>query len=142
MSSDLYLGKAFISFFILLAVLAVSCTSRRDEDDALKAAGKIHSQFQRGEYVAVYQEAADGLKRAIDEQSFVAAMRRLHEGNGILRKITPIGYQTGIDSRSGRNYILLFDLEFERLRARERLVFIRSQSQRMELWDLVMDKMQ
>jgi hypothetical protein len=127
--------------FTLLVLFAASCYSKQDEGDALTAAAKIHSQLQNGDFVTVYKEAGPGLRQAIDETSFVVAMGHLYKDKGALRKITPVAYQRGVDSRSGQNHTLLFDLEFERLRARERLVFTRAQSQEMELWDLVMDRM-
>jgi hypothetical protein len=131
-------GRLFL--LLLTVLLAVGCYSKKDEEDAFKAAERVHSQLQSGDFSSVHREAGPGVKRAMNESSFVEGMRRAYQENGTLRRITPVAYQSGVDAKAGRIHTLLFDLEFERFRVRERLVFTRSQSGKMELWDLIMDR--
>lgn len=77
----------------------------------------------------------------MDESSFVNGLARLYKENGALKKITPRAYQSGMDAKAGKTYTVISDLEFERLHARERLVFTRSEAGQLQLWDLVMDRL-
>jgi len=130
-----------LSVFALVLLALGACYSKQDEGQALKAAEKIHSEFQNGDFRGVYKESAQGLKQAVSESGFIDSVGRIYTENGAIRKITPVAYQSGMDSKSGPNHILLFDVEFERLRVRERMVFVRLPSGQMELWDLVVDRL-
>jgi hypothetical protein len=125
--------------FILLPM--AGCYSKQDESYALKATERVHSQLQSGDFATVYQEAGSGFKKATDQSSFETAMTRLYKENGALRRITPKAYQSAVDVKAGRTYTVISELEFERLRAQERLVFVRAQSGQLQLWDLVMDRL-
>jgi hypothetical protein len=96
--------------------------------------------LQNGDFGSVYREGGPALKNAIGETSFVTGIARVYKENGTLEKITPIAYQTGVDSKLGPQHVLLFDVTFERIRVRERMVFTRSQAGPMELADLVIDR--
>jgi len=52
-------------------------------------------------------------------------MKLLYEENGSLKTAIPIAYQSGVDSQAGRNHVLIYNLEFERGRAKERMVLTR-----------------
>jgi len=126
---------------VVAAVFLFSgCYSKQDEADAFKAADKIHSQLKSADFSAVYKQASQGLRKVMDESTFVSGMTQLHKENGGIRTITPVAYQSRVDSTAGRTHTLLYDLEFERARVRERMVFTRSSSGQMELWDLVVDR--
>ena len=128
--------------WLLLATIVLffaGCYSKADEGDALKVASRIHTQMQNGDFSGIRREASPTFRQAMDESTFVSTMQQIQKDYGVLRKWTPIAYQSGVDSRAGRNHTLLFDVEFERGRSRERLVFIRSASSQMELSDISME---
>lgn len=128
--------------WLLLAITVLffaGCYSKQDEGDALKVASRIHSQMQTGDVSGIHREAAQSFRQAMDESTFVSTMRQIQKDHGTLRKWTPIAYQSGGDTKAGPNHTLLFDVEFERARSRERLVFIRSALGQMELWDIMME---
>ena len=125
---------------LVAVVLFCSCYSKVDEADALKVAANVNSQLQSSNFKAIYKEDSQVFQQAIDETTFVSGMTQLFKDNGAIRTITPVAYQSGIDSKAGKTYILLFDLALERTRVRERMVFIRDSSGEMQLWDLIMDR--
>lgn len=130
-----------LRFAFIVAVLIFSaCYSKRDEADALNAAAQIHAHLQAGEFRAIHKQASQGFRRAMDESTFVSGMTQLFKDNGAIQKITPVAYQSGVDSKAGKTHTVIFDLDCERTRARERLVFTRSSAGQLELWDLVMDR--
>src|SRR5213596_202631 len=95
------------SFLFGLTVLLVAgCYAKHDETDALKAAARIHSQLQQGDFAGIYRESGQSFKHEGDESRFVGVMGQFQKETGALRKITPIAYQSGVDSSAGRNYIL------------------------------------
>jgi hypothetical protein len=69
-------------------------------------------------------------------------MKLLYEENGSLKTAIPIAYQSGVDSQAGRNHVRIYNLEFERGRAKERMVLTRSTTGEMQLWDLAIDPIQ
>jgi hypothetical protein len=122
-----------------IVLLFVGCYSKADERDALKTAAKIHSQMQNGDFSGIRREASPSFRQGMDESTFVSTMQQIQKDYGVLRKWIPIAYQSGVDTKAGKNYTLVFDVEFERGRSRERLVFVRSASGQMELWDITME---
>lgn len=66
-------------------------------------------------------------------------MKQFLEDNGALKKANEIAYQTSIDSNIGRTHALTIDLDFEHGRAREHMIFTRSDSGKMQLWKLDID---
>jgi len=130
-----------IRWFLFAAVVLVfaGCYSKQDEGDALKVASRIHAQMQNGDFSGIRKEAAPSFRRAMDEATFFSSMQAIQKDYGALRKWTPIAYQSGVDTKVGTNHTLHFDVEFERGRSKERLVFIRSSSGQMELWDITME---
>ena len=127
-------------YLIFFAVLLISgCYSKHDETDALNVAAKINSQLQQGDFASIYRQAGPSFRQEGDESKYVSVMTQYFKETGALRKITPRAYQSGVDSKAGRHHVLLFDLEFERGHGRERMVFTRSASGQMELWDLSID---
>jgi hypothetical protein len=125
--------------FTAIFVFSIGCNVQQDRMEAQKAAERIHSQLQSLDYASVYRESGESFKEVGDESKFIAGMRLLYEENGTLKTATPIAYQSGVDSNVGRTHTLIFNLEFERGRAKERMVLTRSTSGPMQLWDLRID---
>jgi hypothetical protein len=129
-----------LRILFLGAVISLSgCNVEQDRLEAKKAAERIHSQLQSQDYASVYRESGKSFREVGDESKFIAGMRQLHEDHGSLKTTTPVAYQSGVDSDAGRTHTLIFNVEFERGRARERMVLTRSPSGQMQLWDLRFD---
>lgn len=90
----------------------------------------------KGNFASVYREAAVAFRELGSETDFVAGLQGLQQRLGSLKTATEVGYQTNLDSMLGRTHLLLFELVYERGRARESLMFVRSPSGRMELMRL------
>lgn len=125
--------------FTSIVVFLIGCNVEQDRREAQKAAERIHSQLQSKDYTSVYRESGKSFREVGDESRFVAGMRQLYEENGSLKSATSIAYQSGVDSNAGRIHTLIFNLEFERGRAKERIVLTRSTNGQMQLWDLAID---
>lgn len=131
---------------ILLAALALTlilttsgCSNQQDRSDALKAADRIHSFVKKQDFASIYRESSDGFKQEGDESKFVEGMKAIYENVGVLKDAKPVAYQTTIDSNAGKQHVLIYDVEFERARAREHVVFIRTKSGELRLWDIVIE---
>ena len=125
---------------VLLLMLLTGCQSKQEEKETLESAARIHSQLQRGDFSAIYEEASPILRKEMEESVFVAGLKTVYKDNGPIKNRTPIAFQRSHDLNLGSQNILLFDVAFERITVRERMVFIRSQSNHLELVDLVIDR--
>lgn len=105
----------------------------------MQAAERIHSFIRKQEFASIYRESSDSFKQEGDESRFVEGMRAIHQNAGALKNAKPVAYQSKIDSNVGKQHVMIFDLEFERARGRERLLFTRTQSGEMQLWDIVIE---
>ena len=126
---------------VSITVGVAGCTSEHDRADALKAADRIHFLTRNKDFASFYREASDDFKQEGDESKLTESMKAIFEsaGAGPLKNVKPVAYQSTVDSKIGRQHILIFDLEFERARGRERLVFIRTKSGEMRLFDIVIE---
>lgn len=120
--------------FLVLGLLN-GCTNSRDLEAARQAAARIHSQIQSRNYDEVYDESANGFK-TVNKDEFVADMRELQDKLGPVKNLKELAYQTGLDSRAGRTHALVFEVQCERERLRETLVFVRGENDKMQLWKL------
>ena len=123
----------------ILALILIGCNNQADETDALKAAERIHSLITKHDFSSIYRESSDSFKAAGDEARFVEAMEKIQAAIGSLKSATPVAFKSGLDTNVGRKHELLFDLQYERGRAKERMEFTRSQNGEMQLWDLVIE---
>lgn len=128
--------RLYIPMTLAALMFGNDCNSSRDRDDANVVAGRVHEQLRAGNYQAIYNESAPRFKNVGSEAEFITAMQRQHSFEGLLKNATEIAYEAGYDSSVGKIFILVYDVEFERGRTRERLTFTRSISGRMQLWKL------
>ena len=129
-----------LALTLILTTLALAgCSQEKDRSDALKAADRIHSFAKKQDFASIYREASDSFKQEGDESNFVESMRAIHESAGALKGAKPVAYQQTLDSNVGKQHVLIFDVEFERARGRERLLFTRTESGEMRLWDIVIE---
>lgn len=120
-------------------LLLCGCHSEKDQADAQKAADRIHVLLKNQDFASIYRESSDDFKHEGDEAEFVSAMNAIHESAGLLKNTTPVAYQSSVNSAEGKQHILIYDLEFERVRGKERLVLISTGSGEMQLSDIVIE---
>jgi hypothetical protein len=132
-TSKLYQFTSVLLFLGL--VLLNGCANPRDREAARHAAARIHSQSHNRNFAIIYDEAATGFK-TVDRAEFVADMSDLQNKIGAVKNLKEIAYQTGLDSKVGRTHALVFDVQCERERIRETLVFVRGADHKMQLWKL------
>lgn len=124
---------------VSITVGVAGCTSEHDRADALKAADRIHFLARNKDFASVYREASDEFKQEGEESKLIESMKAIFESAGALKDVEPVAYQSTVDSKTGRQHILIFDLAFEHAHGRERLVFIRTKSGEMRLFDIVIE---
>ena len=120
-------------------ILAVGCINAVDKRDAHTQADRINQRIRSKEFAEIYKASALRFKTVGSEADFVAWMSQLHETLGQLKHAQEIAYESGMDSRIGKTHKLVFALEFERGRARETLIMVRSPNGEMQLWKLGME---
>ena len=124
---------------LLLTPILAGCSSQQNRSDALKAADRIHAYLKKQDFASIYRESSDSFKQEGEESKFVESMRAVSETAGTLKEAKPVAYQETIDSNVGKQHVLIFDLEFERARGRERLLFTRTNRGEMQLSDIVIE---
>jgi hypothetical protein len=92
--------------------------------------------MQSGDLAAIYRESSPGFKAATSETQLVSIIQEINQENGSLKKAEEVAYQTGVDSRIGRTYVLLFKLEYERREIKERMTLTRSDGGQMQVWKI------
>lgn len=105
----------------------------------MAAAERIHSFVRKQDFASIYRESSDGFKQDGDESRLVESMKAIYESVGALKEAKPIAYQNTVDSKAGKLHVVIYDLQFERGRGKERIVFTRTQNGEMRLWDLVIE---
>ena len=105
----------------------------------MAAAERIHSFVRKQDFASIHRESSDGFKQDGDESRLVESMKAIYESVGALKEAKPIAYQNTVDSKAGKLHVVIYDLQFERGRGKERIVFTRTQNGEMRLWDLVIE---
>lgn len=124
---------------VLTALTLAGCSQQKDRSDAVRAADRIHSFVKKQDFASIYRESSDTFKQEGDESKFVENMKAIYENAGALKDAKPVAYQQTIDSNVGIQHVIMFDLAFERVRGRERMVFTRTESGEMRLWDILIE---
>jgi hypothetical protein len=124
-----------IAFLVALGAL-YGCNPAKDWDDARVVANRFHSQLRAGDHAGIYKEAAPRFRTVGPESQFVALMRQFGQDHGALKDAKELGYESGLDTEAGAVTVLLYDLQFEKARMRERLVIKRSDTGQMQLWSV------
>jgi Protein of unknown function (DUF4019) len=133
-------GRLLKVIFPAILILSCGCFDWQEELEAERVAERIHSQLKSQEDQSIYRESGDSFKRDANEARFIAAMRQIHEAFGSLKETRPLAYQSGFDSDvGGKKYVLIFELNFERGRAKETITLTRAKDGKLRLWDLVID---
>jgi hypothetical protein len=127
---------SFASAVLAGLIFFTGCSVVEDRGDARLVAARVHAEMMAGDLANIYRESAPRFRSVGSESEFVAMMQKYDGEFGSFKSANEIGYKTTLDSRIGRTHELLFDLEYERVRARELLIMVRSAKGKMELWKL------
>jgi len=100
-----------------------------DKADAQAAAILVLDLMERGDFPAIYRDAAAGFKQIGSESQFVAKFQQTRTSVGVLKNPRQISFGT----LPGKGYVIIYRLENERYKSDIRLSFARSQSGKMEL---------
>jgi len=101
----------------------------QDKADAQAAAVRVLALMERGDFPAVYKDAAAGFKQIGSESQFVAKFQETRKNVGVLKNPQQISFGT----LPGNGYVFVYRLENESYKSDIRLTFARSQSGKMEL---------
>lgn len=129
-----------LALTIVLTTLSFAgCSNQQDRTEAMAAAERIHSFVRKQDFAPIYRESSEGFKQDGDESRLVESMKAIYQSVGALEEAKPIAYQNTIDSKAGRPHVVIYDLQFERGRGKERIVFTRTENGEMRLWDIVIE---
>jgi hypothetical protein len=117
-----------------LLSLNLSCESKNDLKAARESARVFHEQFIRHDYNAIYTNASSRFKSIRSQEGFASMMTEITEEYGNLLKVKEESAATIINTNDGKMHILIFHLEFEKIKATERLTFTRDKTGQMRLW--------
>src|SRR5262249_23931560 len=125
-----------IAVLLAAAVLLGACNVAQDQQDAKAVAARVHAQIQTSDYVGIYRASAPRFKTVGSAGKFETVMQQLRNDVGMLKIITELAYETGVDTNAGRVHTLTYELGFERQRMCERLIMVRADNGQMQLWKL------
>lgn len=101
----------------------------QDKADAQAAAVRVLALMERGDFPAIYKDAAAGFKQIGSESQFVEKFQQTRKDVGILKNPQQISF----GMLPGNGYVFIYRVENERYKTDLRLTFARSQSGKMEL---------
>lgn len=101
----------------------------QDKADAQAAAVRVLALMERGDFPAIYKDAAAEFKQIGSESQFVARFQETRNNVGVLKN----PHQISFGILPGKGYVLVYRVENERYKSDLRLSFARSQSGKMEL---------
>jgi len=101
----------------------------QDKADAQAAAIRVLALLEKGDFSAIYKDAAAGFKQIGSESQFVTKFQQARNSVGILKNPQKISFGT----LPGNGYVFIYRLENERYKTDVRLTFARSANGKMEL---------
>lgn len=111
------------TIFLPIIIFALfGCDPSKGKQEAEGVADHIHAQVGQKDFAAIYKEASDTFRETGSESDFVRFMESFASSAGAFKKATEIAWEAGYDSRVGRIYSLIYDLEFDNGTAREKLI--------------------
>ena len=128
--------KAKTTFLIVL-LLSLGCGSRKEKAEAEAMAVQIHNQLKTGDYKAIYKSSRQQTQKMANESEFVTMMESLHENLGAFKNAGQNTYVVRYDINQGKMCVLIYEVEFERKRATERIEFTHSDQGKLEFSGLI-----
>lgn len=127
--------RASLLAVILLLVVNFGCGVEEEFKQAKTIADRVHVQMQAGDYVSIYQQAGPGFRSSGSEAQFVLLMQDFVHQHGPIIGVDQTGHEIGVDSTAGKVHVLTFDLRFQKMRAKERII-VSAVEGGMKLWKL------
>lgn len=119
---------------LLVAVFQLRCGEGGKTGDARNSAQAFHNSFRQQDYDAMYTNASERFQKVRSRAEYVSMMKEIHEQYGNLLEAKEQSSGVTVSSETGTLNVLVFEADFEKTKAVERLTFIRDLSGRMRLW--------
>lgn len=119
---------------VVFAALSLGCSIRTDIRDATQSAAIFHQRFRAKNYDAIYSDASERFKTVRSKAEYSSMMKEIENNYGNLLRVEEKSESVQANTGAGTLEVFVFDLEFERAKAIERLTFARDQSGVMRLW--------
>jgi len=130
-----YQKLKIIPLLPLLVLINFACSNpAKDVMDAREGANNFHGYFRAQNYEAIYTNSSQRFKNVRPLADYVSMMKEIEGEYGKLVNVQEAGSATVINSDVGKMQVLIFNLEFEKTKATERLTFSRDEHGQMRLW--------
>lgn len=113
----------------LAASVPDAVVPEKDKTDAKAEAARVMTQLKGDDFAAMYKEAAPAFRELGTEPQFVAMMQQTRQKTGAMQSFKEVGLETGPDQRQMVNY----SVDYDNVKSKLRLSFLRSKSGKMEL---------
>lgn len=108
---------------------ATRAASGQEMADARSGALRVLSQFEAGDFAAIYRDSAPSFKQIGPEAAFVTKFQQTRQKTGPLKNPKELKFETGSDNV----HVLLYRVDNQRFITEMRLSFARSKNGAMEL---------
>jgi hypothetical protein len=126
----------WLLLIILVVIISMnlSCDRAAETRAAREAAKAFHNSFRAQDYEAIYANAAPRFQAIRNKPEYVAMMQRMNNEYGKLINVNEEGAATVVDTGLGQMQVFIFAVEFDKVKATERLTFMRDNMGQMRLW--------
>jgi hypothetical protein len=130
-----YQKLKIIPLLPLLALITVGCSnSAKDIKDSREGANTFHAYFRAQNYEAIYANSSQRFKNVRPLSEYVSMMKEIEGEYGKLVNVQEASSAAVVNTDAGKMQVLIFNLEFEKAKATERLTFSRDEQGQMRLW--------
>jgi hypothetical protein len=119
---------------MMAGALLSSCQAQSNIEDARECAAVIHQSIRSQDYEAIYSNASERFQSVKSKDEYVAMMKAIQNEYGKLQQVREQGSATVLNTDAGKLEVLIFAVQFERVKATERLTFTRDSKGTMRLW--------
>lgn len=115
-------------------MLQLGCGGGGNAHDARDSAQAFHNSFRQQDYDAIYTNASERFQKVRSRAEYASMMKEIHDQYGSFVEAKEQSSGITVSSEAGTLNVLVFELNFEKAKAIERLTFIKDSSGRMRLW--------
>jgi hypothetical protein len=117
------------------SLISLACTnSVADIRDARVCADTFHKNFRAQSYDAIFLDASQRFRDVRPRADYLSMMKEIQGEYGRLINAQEVSSATVINTEAGKAQVFIFNLEFEKAKATERLTFTRDNNGQMRLW--------
>jgi hypothetical protein len=121
-------------FLCFVGLLQLGCGGGGNTREARDSAQAFHNSLRQQDYDAIYTNASDRFQKVRSRAEYASMMKEIHDQYGNLLAAKEQSSGVTVSSETGSLNVFVFELDFEKAKAIERLTFIRDSSGRMRLW--------